>query len=79
MQNNESSEKVEEPAAASTEGADAENVKAAPPTEDLQTGPEDKLAEPAMEAVAEAPQQEGGAQGVPQETSRKIVVPNNKV
>lgn len=70
MQNSESSEKVDEPAAASTEGAaDADNGKVAPPTEGLQAGPEDKPAESAME----------GAQGVPQETSRKIDVPNNKV
>ncbi|KAF0900798.1 hypothetical protein E2562_035295 [Oryza meyeriana var. granulata] len=83
-ESNESSAKVDEPAAtensdaAPTEAsADAENGKIAP-TGDSQIGSGEKPQEPVAEAaVTETAQQEGGAPG--QETSRIIDVPNNKV
>jgi len=81
VQNSESSDKPEEQAPASNEGAvDAEDGKVAP-AEDLQTSSADKPQETATDTVTDAlpQQQEGDATGAVQETTRLIEVPNTKV
>jgi hypothetical protein len=76
VQNIETSDKPEEQAPATTEGA----VDVAP-AGDLQTSSEDKPQETAADTVTEVPpqQQEGDATGASQETTRRIEVPNTKV
>jgi hypothetical protein len=75
VQNIETSDKPEEQAPATTEGA----VDVAP-AGDLQTSSEDKPQETAADTVAPPQQQEGNATGAQtQETTRRIEVPNTKV